>query len=279
MSLNWIELVSGLVVSVLGGVIAYAITASPKVSLAAFLGMLAGALGILASYRWFRAPYELTDVQWQIRSEGIQVTGLLVERNTDKPVERKPVQIKIFEAGQDAPFKGPSYPTTDASGRFIVTFDARGLKQDTLYVINTAYKFDDTWEIRDFEVASGGPGATPPKGALPMISIYDPQEGKEVDARNWVRGRVSDPVYEVYVLVHPLQADSWWVQPVPKVAPDGSWESFCFFGEGLVGSGESFEILAIASPTRGLLRRGQQLQLGEVTADVAKSTVIRVRRR
>jgi hypothetical protein len=48
------------------------------------------------------------------------------------------------------------------------------------------------------------------------VTIESPQQGAEVGMAETVKGKVSDPKAEVYVLVHPLLTNLWWVQRHPS---------------------------------------------------------------
>lgn len=107
------------------------------------------------------------------------------------------------------------------------------------------------------------------------VQIESPQQNAEVGLTEIVKGKVSNPKVKVYVLVHPLLTNLWWVQRIPSPPnQDGSWQTLCYFGTETEGIGESFEIAAIV--TRNRLEEGQTLT--ELPKDVVRSDIITVRR-
>ncbi len=81
-----------------------------------------------------------------------------------------------------------------------------------------------------------------------QIKIESPQQSSEVSLESTVRGTVSDPKVRVYVLVHPLKTNQWWVQRSPSPTnQDGSWRTSCFLGTETEGMNEEFELLALAT--------------------------------
>lgn len=89
------------------------------------------------------------------------------------------------------------------------------------------------------------------------LSITEPTEGSRVCMQNMVRGTVSNPNLQVFVLIHPMATDRFWVQPLPERG--SNWHTYCFFGEPNRGVGEPFEIIAVASANRSLFQRGDTL--------------------
>jgi len=117
----------------------------------------------------------------------------------------------------------------------------------------------------------GGASRTP----TISIQIESPATGTEVAMETVVKGRVSDPKANVFVLVHPLRAKPWWVQRIPAPANrDGSWQTLCYFGDATAGLDEEFQIVAIVSPRK--LKERQTLN--EVPKDVVRSEVVTVKR-
>lgn len=99
-----------------------------------------------------------------------------------------------------------------------------------------------------------------------MVEILSPRTDSQVEITVLVKGKVSDPKLHVYLFVHPLLTNLWWVQPIPSPPnKDGSWASIAYFGEAEKGVGEYFEILAIAAPERALFREWEQLRTEKVT--------------
>lgn len=109
-----------------------------------------------------------------------------------------------------------------------------------------------------------------------QINIDSPKEGDFVEQRYMVKGRISDPEFPVYVLVHPIEADQWWVQRIPEVAGNGVWQSLCFFGTADKGRGEQFEVLALVCKKH--LREGQTIKTGKVPQGGLRSEIITVTR-
>ena len=91
------------------------------------------------------------------------------------------------------------------------------------------------------------------------ININSPADGSHVCMRTIVRGCVSDPSLQVFVLIHPMATNKFWVQPIPNMGTDGSWEAYCYFGESNQGIGEPFEIIAVASKNKKLFKEGDIL--------------------
>lgn len=108
-----------------------------------------------------------------------------------------------------------------------------------------------------------------------QIQIESPKQNGEVAMRDMVRGKISDPKVPVYVLVHPLKGNQWWVQPLPSPAnQDGSWRTSCFFGAEIQGIGEEFEVLALATTEK--LKEGQIFK--ELPKCGARSDIVTVKR-
>jgi len=91
------------------------------------------------------------------------------------------------------------------------------------------------------------------------LRIIEPLDGSEVCWRNMVRGTVSDPSLQVFVGIHPMATNKFWIQPIPNMSSDGRWQAYCYFGEPNMGIGEPFEIIAIASRNRRLYKEGDTL--------------------
>jgi hypothetical protein len=91
------------------------------------------------------------------------------------------------------------------------------------------------------------------------INIISPSDRTSVCWRTMVRGKISKSNLQVFILIHPMATDKFWVQPIPNMRSDGRWEAYCFFGEQNQGIGEPFEIIAVASGNRNLFRRGDTL--------------------
>lgn len=109
------------------------------------------------------------------------------------------------------------------------------------------------------------------------IEISAPRDESEAQLRTVVQGTVSTAESDVYVFVHPLSTDRWWVQDRPQMLSDGRWQVEVYLGTETVGVGDRYEIVAGASNEYVLLRlfRGTYLrpaeQLRELPQGVAKS--------
>ena len=108
------------------------------------------------------------------------------------------------------------------------------------------------------------------------LRIMSPAEEASVRMTELVRGTVSDPKLNVYILIHPLTTNLWWVQNIPAVGPDGRWQALCYFGTENLGIGEPYEIIAIASSKRGLYKPGDTLK--EVPSKLLRSKIVTVKR-
>jgi hypothetical protein len=85
------------------------------------------------------------------------------------------------------------------------------------------------------------------------IALTSHKDNDQAHHGELIRGTVSDSKANVWVIVHPLKADGYWVQNPSSVRPDGKWSCFAYFG---VSSdtqiGESFEVQAVANPKTDL---------------------------
>ncbi len=91
------------------------------------------------------------------------------------------------------------------------------------------------------------------------LNIVKPKNDAEVCWRTIVEGTVSDPTLHVYVAIHPMATDKFWIQPIPTISSDGKWRVYCYFGEPNIGIGEPFEIIAVASKNKILFKEGDTL--------------------
>jgi len=98
------------------------------------------------------------------------------------------------------------------------------------------------------------------------VEIMSPEEGASVGHRYTIQGKVSDPSALVYVLIHPLSTNLWYVQNRPAVRSDGRWSTIIYFGtiDG-EGIGDSYEVVALATDENWFLRklRGTSLTSGQ----------------
>lgn len=111
--------------------------------------------------------------------------------------------------------------------------------------------------------------------ARPDVAITSPIKGEEVEwslAGHLVIGtsrKVGD--LHLYVLVHPLPTDMWWVQRTPTILDGGNWQAIVYFGENFVGAGDQYELCAII--TDKILQEGQALQLDDFPSYVARDVI------
>lgn len=117
------------------------------------------------------------------------------------------------------------------------------------------------------------------------VKIVDPPDGAEVYLSTLVKGTVSTAHSEVYVLVHPLQTDSWWVQNKPFIQNDGHWQTIVYTGTASSGVAEPYEVVAIATDENRMTRilRGSDTapgqQLKAIPPYFAKSNLIVLKRK
>lgn len=113
------------------------------------------------------------------------------------------------------------------------------------------------------------------EGRRVTISLMSPAQNAEVGLSEIVKGKASDPSARIYVIVHPLLTNLWWVQRIPSPPnADGSFQTLCYFGTETKGVGESFEIAAIV--TNKTYVEGQILK--ELSKNAGMSDIVTVRR-
>lgn len=108
------------------------------------------------------------------------------------------------------------------------------------------------------------------------IMIDDPQNNVSVIQKQIVKGTVSDPQLIVYVLVHPIMTNQWWVQNIPAVDSEGRWQTLCYFGTKTEGIGEQFEVIAVAGRSARMFRTGETMEI--IPKSLLRSQIITVRR-
>ncbi len=107
------------------------------------------------------------------------------------------------------------------------------------------------------------------------IEIIHPKNNSEVGHNELVRGKVTQNDINIYVLVHPMLTNLWWVQRPPAgINSDGSWQTIAYFGTENQGIGEYFELSAIATDRN--YKEGQTLK--EIPANAVRSDIITVKR-
>ncbi len=108
------------------------------------------------------------------------------------------------------------------------------------------------------------------------LTIEQPADGACVPERPNVTGAVSDAKAKVWVVVHPLEVATYWVQPRLTVRSGGRWKTRIHIGRpGRVDVGKEFEMMAVVNPRSGL-SNGQQL--GDWPEAEAVSNVVEVTR-
>lgn len=105
-----------------------------------------------------------------------------------------------------------------------------------------------------------GPAQQPPPPTGEAVRILEPPDGDLVESTHVVRGRISDSVAQLWVVVHPLATSSYWVQPRVSIRRGGEWQVQAYFGRsGSMDVGKTFEVLAIVDPATEL-REGMILE-------------------
>lgn len=94
-------------------------------------------------------------------------------------------------------------------------------------------------------------------GAELQLTITGPQNKAQVCQRTIVEGKISNPKLQVFVAIHPMATNKFFIQPLPTISSDGRWTSYCYFGEPGMGVGEPFEIIAVAAEDKNLFREGK----------------------
>lgn len=84
------------------------------------------------------------------------------------------------------------------------------------------------------------------------IAITNPSEGSKVVHREYVKGTVSDPNADVWVVIHPVETSGFWIQPPVTVKNNGTWKVKAYFGRSGMDIGKEFEIRAFANPSSSL---------------------------
>lgn len=86
-----------------------------------------------------------------------------------------------------------------------------------------------------------------------QIQIISPAANGLANARTYVEGYVSDPKAKVWVIIHPMEVSSYWVQPSVSVNKKGTWKVSAYFGRSAdIDVGKKFELIAIANAKTNL---------------------------
>ena len=117
-------------------------------------------------------------------------------------------------------------------------------------------------EIRDrlFTQSASRVMETPKESEVPptqepseKVKITEPAEGTKINGRQTVKGQVQKGYDDVWVIVHPIDTSSYWVQPSISIRKDGKWSITAYFGRsGNIDVGKSFEIMAVLNPQKKL---------------------------
>ena len=92
------------------------------------------------------------------------------------------------------------------------------------------------------------------------VRILLPTNESQVSSIIELEGQLAEPARSVWVVVHPLDTSSYWIQPKAAVHPDGGWSTRIFLGRSSnIDSGKKFEIRAIIDP-KANLQEGQILE-------------------
>lgn len=90
---------------------------------------------------------------------------------------------------------------------------------------------------------------TPTPKPTEQIQIISPQNSSQVSARTYIEGWVSEPHAKVWLVIHPMEVSSYWVQPTITVRRGGNWKVMAYLGRsGNIDVGKQFEIMAVANP-------------------------------
>lgn len=113
--------------------------------------------------------------------------------------------------------------------------------------------------------------------AGPAVDITSPVEGQAVEwspAGHLVTGtyRKVGGNLHLYVLVHPLPTDTWWVGRTPTIIDARNWQAIVFFGLESEGVGDHYELAAII--TDKILQEGLTLDLDDFPSNDAKAIII-----
>jgi hypothetical protein len=112
--------------------------------------------------------------------------------------------------------------------------------------------------------------------ASPSVEITSPIAGEAVEwtpAGHLVTGtcRKVEGELHLYVLLHPLPTDTWYVQRLPTVIDRRHWQAIVFFGTQQVGIGHEYELCAVI--TSKILQEGQTLRLRDFPAYTVKAVI------
>lgn len=127
-----------------------------------------------------------------------------------------------------------------------------------LFIHNEERVTDATWNGRYSTLDTSLVATRLQPQSSPNLRINEPLNGDRVTSRQMVKGTVSNPTAEVWVVIHPMEVAEYWVQPRLTVREDGTWKVSAYVGREGMDSGKDFEIMAVANP-RNPLSEGMKL--------------------
>lgn len=110
------------------------------------------------------------------------------------------------------------------------------------------------------------------------VKISSPSNGSVVPWRACVQGSVSDPEGKVWLIIHPMLTDDFWVQPAIDVMQrDSSWKVAGYFGrQSGIDDGKPYQMRIIANPKQPLTETGNSPLSGwpeaEAVSDIVEVT-------
>ncbi|AET64873.1 hypothetical protein [Methanothrix harundinacea] len=110
------------------------------------------------------------------------------------------------------------------------------------------------------------------------INITSPEEGDEVEWRNWVIGETNlknYTDYHIYVIINPADSGTWWVQPKAVIDTNtGIWRAHVYFGREGMDWGSYQFVCAIITASKL-----EYNTFDNIPENIAKSDIIMVRRK
>jgi len=108
------------------------------------------------------------------------------------------------------------------------------------------------------------------------LVVTMPSDGADVRPQDGIAGHVSPSRQDVWVIIHPVDARGFWVQPAATVVPHGAWRVEGYFGTSdSAEAGLLFQVMAVAGVEEPL-HEGQVL--GGWPGAKLRSRVVTVRR-
>lgn len=110
-----------------------------------------------------------------------------------------------------------------------------------------------------------------------MVSITTPHDNSSVGMEEVIRGKLTDPLLHVYVLIHPLKTDLWYFQNLPSIdITNNTFRCYCYFGNTTEGIGQPFEIIAIATKRNKRYPAGKTIR--QLPSKAYRSPIVQVKR-